>query len=122
MSRALNCLHLVFQLAQCISLCTPIQKSLALVTSCTCVVGGVGWDAGGEGWEVKRALVSPLPMAGMRDGVSDASSLWEAGVEGSSLGGDCCSCKCNHRHIVISTVYLLIPCAVSWSQRIRPPV
>ena len=54
------------------------------------------WEAG---WEIRRALLSPLPMAGL-SGWAELSndSFWVVGVGvESSIGEDGCSCKCNKR-------------------------
>ena len=63
----------------------------------TCVACGVE-----AGWEIRRALLIPLPMAGISGGaeLTNASS-WVVGV-GSSLGEDSCSCKCSQSMVTDS--------------------
>ena len=61
-----------------------------------CGVGLSEWEAS---WEIRRALLSPLPMAGLSGGAKLSSdSFWGVGVgvgAGSSIGEGGCSCKCN---------------------------
>lgn len=61
-----------------------------------CGVGLSKWEAG---WEIRRALLSPLPMAGLSGWAEQSNdSFWVVGVgEESSIGEDGCSCKCNKR-------------------------
>ena len=77
-----------------------------LIKHCTCETCEVGLGGCEAGWEIKRVLLSPLPIAGLSGGaeLSNASS-WVVGVS-SSLGEDSRSCKCNQR------VWSLIVCTI----------
>lgn len=102
-SRLISCLaHITYQYSTILESCCII-----LIKHCTCMVCGVSlgeWEAGLEIW---RALLSPLPMAGM-SGWAELSNVssWIVGI-GSSLE-DSCSCKYKQSFATVGEVTAIL--------------